>query len=142
MGKDIVTGQFNFGADELAYIQNHYIHLDHEQAATASAGVSYLWAGTRFSLDAIYGSGLREAITLPGGEMIPNGGHLPGYAQANFGMTHTFTLPTVGDIEARLDVINITDSKYEIRSGTGVGVGAASWGERRSFYFGLTKAFE
>ena len=51
MGKDIVTSQFNFSADELAYIQNHYIHLDHEQAATASAGVSYLWEGARFSLD-------------------------------------------------------------------------------------------
>ncbi len=137
MGKDIVTSQFNFGADELAYIQNHYIHLDHEQAATASAGVSYLWEGTRFSLDGIYGSGLREAA--PNG--VPNGAHLPGYVQANFGVSHTFTLPTVGDVQLRADVINLTDTAYEIRSGTGVGVGAPSWGQRRSLYFGITKPF-
>ena len=137
MGKDIVTSQFNFGADELAYIQDHYIHLDHEQAATASAGVSYLWEGTRFSLDGIYGSGLREAAA----NGVPNGAHLAGYVQANFGAMHTFDLPTVGEVQFRVDVINITDTAYEIRSGTGVGVGAPSWGERRSVYFGITKPF-
>ncbi len=37
IGKDIVSAQFNFGADDLAYIEDHYIHLDHEQQFTASA---------------------------------------------------------------------------------------------------------
>ena len=138
MGKDIITSQFNFSADRLAYIQDHYIHLDHEQAATASAGVSYLWEGTRFSLDGLYGSGLRQECNPPG---APNGCHLPGYVQANFGVTHTFDLPDAGPIQLRVDVINITDTAYEIRSGTGVGVGAPSWGERRSLYFGVTKSF-
>jgi outer membrane receptor for ferrienterochelin and colicins len=141
MGKDIVTSQFNFGADELAFIQDHYIHLDHEQAATASAGVSYLWQGTRFSLDGIYGSGLREDNTLSNGQLIPNGAPLKAYVQANFGVMRTFTLPEAGDVQLRMDVINITDTAYEIRSGTGVGVGAPSWGERRSIYFGITKPF-
>ncbi|HTW33985.1 MAG TPA: TonB-dependent receptor [Rhizomicrobium sp.] len=137
-GKDIVTSQFNFSADDLAYIQNHYIHLDHEQAATASAGVSYLWEGTRFSLDGIYGSGLRQDDPVTG---VPNGEPLKPYVQANFGVMHTFTLPAAGDVQFRIDVINITDTAYEIRSGTGVGVGAPSWGERRSVYFGITKPF-
>ena len=137
-GKDIVTSQFNFSADDLTYIQNHYIHLDHEQAATASAGVSYLWEGTRFSLDGIYGSGLRQDDPVTG---VPNGEPLKPYVQANFGVMHTFTLPEAGDVQFRIDVINITDTAYEIRSGTGVGVGAPSWGERRSVYFGITKPF-
>jgi outer membrane receptor for ferrienterochelin and colicins len=141
MGKDIVTSQFNFSADELAFIQNHYIHLDHEQAATASAGVSYLWEGTRFSLDGIYGSGLREDNTLSSGQLIPNGKPLKAYVQANFGVSRTFDLPTAGPVQFRVDIINLTDTAYEIRSGTGVGVGAPSWGERRSVYFGITKPF-
>ena len=34
MGKDIVSAQFNFGADELAFIGNNFIHLDHDQTWT------------------------------------------------------------------------------------------------------------
>ena len=136
-GKDIVSSQFNFGPDELAYIQDHYIHLDHEQAATGSGGISYNWQGTRFSLDTIYGSGLRKLSA----EGIPNGAHLPGYAQVNLGVSHTFTLPAVGDLAFRLDLINALDSVYQIRSGTGVGVGAPSYGPRRGFFAGITKEF-
>jgi len=139
MGKDIFTSQFEFDPGDLAYIQNHYIHLDHEQAATASGGVSYLWDGTRLSLDGIYGSGLREDDPVTG---VPNGAHLPGYAQFNFGATHSFSLPTVGDFSVRFDIINLLDQKYEIRSGTGVGVGAPSWGARRGFFAGITKEFD
>ena len=40
MGTDINSAQFNFGADELAYIAQHYIHLDHDQTWTASGGSS------------------------------------------------------------------------------------------------------
>ncbi len=134
-GKDIFTSQFEFNPDDLAYIQSHYIHLDHEQAATGSAGVSYLWSGTRLSADMLYGSGLRKDGA------VPNGDHLPAYEQVNFGATHDFDLPTVGDLSLRFDVINVFDQKYEIRSGTGVGVGAPSWGPRRGFFAGITKAF-
>jgi outer membrane receptor protein involved in Fe transport len=47
----------------------------------------------------------------------------------------------VGDLSVRFDVINVFDQAYEIRSGTGVGVGAPSWGPRRGFFAGITKAF-
>jgi outer membrane receptor for ferrienterochelin and colicins len=133
MGKDIFTSQFEFDPGDLSYIQNNYIHLDHEQAATASAGISYLWSGTRFSADMLYGSGLREDGA------VPNGDHLPGYEQVNFGASHSFDLPKVGAFTVRFDVINVLDQKYEIRSGTGVGVGAPSWGPRRGFFAGITK---
>jgi outer membrane receptor protein involved in Fe transport len=139
MGKDIFTSQFEFDPTDLAYIRNNYIHLDHEQAATASGGLSYLYQGTRVSLDMIYGSGLREDDPVTN---VPNGAHLPGYEQVNFGATHSFSLPTVGDFSVRFDIINLADQKYEIRSGTGVGVGAPSWGARRGFFAGITKEFD
>jgi outer membrane receptor protein involved in Fe transport len=41
-GKDIDSAQFNFAPEDLAYIANNYIHLDHEQQKTASGGISYL----------------------------------------------------------------------------------------------------
>ena len=48
------------GLTELQYIDSHWIYTDHNQFVTGSAGVSYLWNGTRFSADMIYGSGLRN----------------------------------------------------------------------------------
>ncbi len=42
----IVSAQFNFGADELAFIASHQINTDHSQSLTASGGLSYLWRDT------------------------------------------------------------------------------------------------
>jgi outer membrane receptor protein involved in Fe transport len=137
VGRDIESSQFNFDPGELAYIATHFISLDHEQHFTASAGVSWLFEGTRFSADMLLGSGLRA--TPDGGP--PNGTHLPYYAQVNVGLQHSFDLPSVGGLIARFDVINVFDEKYEIRNGTGVGVGAPQWGPRRGFFGGLEKDF-
>ena len=41
MGKDINSAQFNFSPDELAFIRNNFIHLDHDQIWSASAGSAY-----------------------------------------------------------------------------------------------------
>ena len=46
----------------------------------------------------------------------------------------------LGGLTARLDAINVSDSKYEIRDGTGVGVGAPQFGARRGLFAGLSKA--
>jgi outer membrane receptor for ferrienterochelin and colicins len=146
-GKDIESAQFNFAPEDLAYIANNYIHLDHEQQKTASGGVSYLWRDTRFSADFLVGSGLRADLDLPpgvttayGGTGIPNGEHLPYYTQVNTGVTHIFTIPGAGALTARFDVVNIFDKEYQIRNGTGVGVGAPQYGPRRGFFFGLSKS--
>jgi hypothetical protein len=37
-------------------------------------------------------------------------------------------------------VINVMDKRYEIRDGTGVGVGAPQFGPRRGLFFGLSKS--
>ena len=146
-GKDIDTAQFNFAPADLAYIAANYIHLDHEQEFTASGGVSYLWRGTRISADFLEGSGLRADLPLPpgvttayGGTGIPNGDHLPYYTQINTGLTHAFEIAGAGTLTARFDVINILDKVYQIRNGTGVGVGAPQYGPRRGLFFGLSKS--
>ncbi len=141
IGKDIVSSQFNFSAADLAYIADHYIHLDHEQQVTASGGVSYVWHGTRVSADMLLGSGLRSTLVLPDGSSIPNGDHLPYYTQVNLGVEHDFDRQGLSGLTARIDVINLLDKIYEIRNGTGVGVGAPQFGPRRGLFLGLTESF-
>jgi hypothetical protein len=139
-GKDIDSAQFNFSQAELNYIATHYIHLDHEQRITASGGASYLWRETRFSADLLLGSGLRADQELPDGDSIPNGAHLPYYTQVNLGVSHVFHIDNAGTLTARFDLINAFDKIYEIRDGTGVGVGAPQFGPRRGFFVGLSKS--
>jgi outer membrane receptor protein involved in Fe transport len=146
-GKDIDSAQFNFSQTDLDYIANNWIHLDHEQQHTASGGASYVYEGTRVSADFLMGSGLRADLELPpgqtngyGGDDIPNGEHLPYYTQVNAGISHVFDVTSAGTVTARFDVINVFDKIYEIRNGTGVGVGAPQFGARRGFFFGLSKS--
>jgi len=134
-GKDIVSSQFNFDPADLAVISRQFIFLDHDQTYTASAGFAYRFGeGTRVSADLIYGSGLRKD-----GD-VPNGAHVPGYAQVNLGAAHEFQMAG-GPLTLRADVINLFDKKYEIRDGTGVGVGAPQFGPRRGVFAGISKAF-
>jgi outer membrane receptor protein involved in Fe transport len=140
-GKGVESAQFNFGTDDLAYIARNYIHLDHEGRVSASGGVSYLYWGTRFSVDALFGSGLRSDLTLPDGSTIPNGDHTPSYLQVNFGLSHAFDIGATGPLTVRFDVINVADKVYQIRDGSGVGVFAPQYGPRRGFFGGLAYRF-
>ena len=133
--KDIVSAQFNFDPGDLAFIATNAIHTDHDQLLTASAGASYLWQDTRFSIDLLAGSGLRS-----GGDH-PNGHALPSYEQVNLGIAQRIEAPTFGRLEARFDIINVLDEVYRIRDGTGIGVGAPQFGPRRAFFAGLKKEF-
>jgi outer membrane receptor protein involved in Fe transport len=140
-GRDIVSSQFNFNPQELAYIADHFIYLDHNQTYSASMGASYRCGDSRFSGDLIYGSGLRADLPLAGGADIPNGRALAPYTQVNLSASHRFATAPGGPIEIRVDVINAVDDKYEIRDGTGVGVGAPQYGPRRGVFAGFTKEF-
>ncbi len=140
-GEDIVSSQFNFAADDLAYIADHFIDLDHSASYTASAGASYEWRGTRLGADMLYGSGLRADLTLPDGMVIPNGQVLPSYVQANLTLSHRFDNTPGGATTVRLDVINVANKVIELRNGTGVGVFAPQFGPRRGFFVGVTKDF-
>jgi len=139
-GKEVESAQFNFSPDDLAYLASNHIHLDHEGRVAASGGASYLWQGTRFSADFIFGTGLRQALTLPDGTVIPNGDHTPSYTVVNLGSTHEFHLGS-SLLTARFDVVNAFDRVYQIRSGTGIGVFAPQYGMRRGFFGGLAWQF-
>lgn len=142
-GKDIVSAQYFFAPEELAYIANHYIYTDHSQKVTVSGGGSYTirdGLGTLVpTMDFVYGSGLRTDD--PNG-IVPNGGELPGYWVFNAGIAQNLDGPGVlKGVTVRADVLNLLDNKYQIRSGAGVGVGAPQWGERRGFFVGVSKKF-
>jgi outer membrane receptor protein involved in Fe transport len=136
-GTNITSGQSLFGPDELAYIANHYIHVDHDQTLTVSGGAHYHFGDSQVSGDFLYGSGLR--LTPDNG--APNSGHLPHYATVNLALTHTWKATPVGTVEGRLALINAFDKVYLLRDGSGVGVGAPQYGERRSIYAGLSTSF-
>jgi outer membrane receptor for ferrienterochelin and colicins len=140
-GKGIESAQFNFTQDKLNYVTDNYIHLDHEGRIAASGGVSYLWQGTRISADMLFGTGLRADLIQPDGTAIPNGAHLPSYAQINLGLSHAFQLQGTGPLTARFDVTNVADKVYAIRNGTGIGVFAPQFGPRRGLFGGVSWDF-
>ena len=140
-GKGIISSQFNFSQADLDYISNHYINLDHSASYTTSAGVSYLWRGTRMGADLLYGSGLRRDLDLADGSDIPNGATTPGYTQLNLTISHRFDSAPFGPYLVRFDIINVADNITELRDGSGVGVFAAQYGPRRGFFGGITKSF-
>ncbi|MEG3122317.1 TonB-dependent receptor [Sphingomonas sp. GB1N7] len=142
-GRDIVSAQYFFAQDELDYIGNHYIYTDHSQFWTGSAGGSVTihdGLGTLVpTADLLYGNGLRADD--PAG-IVPNGGKLPSYVTANFGIAQNFDGPGFQKgLSIRFDIVNVGDRIYEIRDGSGVGVGAPQYGARRGFFAGIRKTF-
>ncbi len=129
----VVTGQYNFAQDELDFIATNFVHLDHDQALTGSGGIGYNWDGTHLAADFIFGSGLREGFA--------NTGHLPAYTTFNLSAQRDFDLGLGGPFNVRLALLNVTDRIYEIRDGSGIGVGAPQFGPRRGGYVTLTKSF-
>ena len=136
-GKDIISGQSTFAPDELAYIADHYIYLDHDQRYSLASGLSYRFGESRINGDLIYGSGLRNT---PDGTP-PNSGTVPNYTTVNLSLTHDWAGTPIGTVEGRLAVINVFDKSYLLRDGTGVGVGAPQYGIRRAIYAGLSTRF-
>jgi outer membrane receptor protein involved in Fe transport len=138
---DVVSNQYLFdntvpladlgGLTLQQYVNTHWIYTDHNQIVTGSAGVSYLWDGTRYSADMIYGSGLRTGDANIGSEAP--------YAQFNVGASHEFAMPDNKPLTVRFDIVNLFDTIYQIRSGTGIGVFAPQYGPRRGYFVGLTK---
>ena len=133
LAKNVVSGQFNFGQDELNYIATHWIHTDHDELYTASGGVSYVWEGTKFSADATFGTGLRSGFA--------NTDHVPSNTSVNLGAIRQFTLGSLGPFEGRVAVINVLDKIEPIRSGTGIGIFAPQYGQRIGFFGGISKLF-
>ena len=120
------SAQFLFAPDEFAFVKNHWIFLDHDQRFTGSAGASYTWNDWKITSDFLYGNGLRHAFV--------NSRKLPAYETINLSLQRAFTVPKVGTVKVRFDVVNLFDKIYELRDGSGIGVGAPQFGQRRGFY--------
>jgi outer membrane receptor protein involved in Fe transport len=139
-GTQINSAQFNFAQSELAFIQNNWIYLDHNQSWTGSAGAAYTFNrasdyATRVSADFIYGNGLRKTVVTPNDEAVP------AYAVINLSAAQKLPVAGTRGTTVRLDVLNLLDNSYELRDGTGVGVGAPQFGLRRTFLVSLTQKF-
>jgi outer membrane receptor protein involved in Fe transport len=136
IGKRIITSQYNFAADDLAYVDDHWIFLDHDQKLTSSGGIGYaLDDSTRVGADYLFGSGLRKDGA------VPNGASLPAYFQLNLNVSHDFTFDRFGKLHTQLALINALDRTYELRDGSGIGVGAPQFGPRRGVFLSVQKDF-
>ena len=145
-GDNINSAQFLFDPAVVAYSQHSSIYLDHDQTLTGSFGASYLWkqerGSTLFYSDLLFGSGLREdSVDSAGNLTVPNGSRVPAYYSLNLGVQHTFKINNKDRIKARFDIVNVTDDIFQLRNGTGVGVNAAQYGERRGFFGGVSFIF-
>ena len=127
-----------FNAADFNYINDHYIYLDHSQTFTGSAGLTYRITQTETTpyAEMICGSGLRSDT-----DTIPNGASVPAYDTINMGFSQGFKWAGMPNLTARLDVLNVGDQIYQIRSGSGVGVFAPQYGQRRSVFAGVTYSF-
>ena len=131
--RDINSAQYEFPRDELAYIRTHDVQLDHEGRYTVSAGLSYVFQkDTRFFLDFLYGYGLRSGFA--------NTEKLPDYYPINLGVEHVFRRKSglIRAVKLRFDCINVFDEVYQLRNGTGLGISASQYGQRRTFLFGIS----
>ena len=136
IGKRIITSQYNFAPDDLAYVNNHWIFLDHDQKLTSSGGINVaLNDSTRVGANYLFGSGLRKD-----GD-VPNGASLPAYFQLNLNLSHDFAFERFGKLHTQLAVLNVLDRTYELRDGSGIGVGAPQFGPRRGVYLSVQKDF-
>ena len=66
---------------------------------------------------------------------------MPPYGIVNLGVSHDFSDMGLEGLTGRVDIINLGDADYQIRSGTGVGVFAPQYGAQRGFFMGLSQAF-
>jgi len=119
---------------EAAYVGQHYIYLDHNQALTVSGGASYVWWGTTLGLAGTYEDGLREGFANTG-KLKPN-------VQFDLSVARSVQISEgFGKVDLRMAALNVLDRKNEIRDGSGIGVAAPAWGPRAAIYFGIAKPF-
>lgn len=133
--EDVVSNEYLIGDPvELAYLADHYAYASDAQTRTASAGSSYRWRDMLFSVDGIFGSGLRTGFA--------NEQHTPGYTQWNAAVARYFyPWENQQPLTVRLSAINLFDHSYVLRSGTGIGEFAPQYGPRRELFAEISQQF-
>ncbi|HEX7518330.1 MAG TPA: TonB-dependent receptor [Chthoniobacterales bacterium] len=125
-GTQFSSAQFLFAPDQFAYASNHWVFLDHDQRFTGSAGGSYTWNDWKAAIDGLYGNGLRRGFA--------NTQKLPPYETFNLSLQRRIKISAKTSVVVRFDVVNLLDKIYELRDGSGIGVHAPQFGQRRGFY--------
>jgi hypothetical protein len=129
----VQTGQFNFDPDELAYIDSHYITLDHQPRYGASGGVSYQWGAYAFNLDGLYSSGLRGGFA--------DLERLPSVTQFNFSAQYSLPITGLGVLTNRVALLNLLDRVNLIRPAEGIGIFQSAYGPRFTIFDSISLHF-
>lgn len=125
-GTNVSSAQFLFDPDEFAFIKHHWVFLDHDQRFTGSAGISYTWQDWKAGIDGLYGNGLRRGFA----NTMKN----HPYETFNISLQRRIKITEKTAVNVRFDIVNLFDKIYELRDGSGIGVGAPQFGQRRGFY--------
>jgi hypothetical protein len=125
-GTNVSSAQFLFDPAEFAFIKKNWVFLDHDQRFSGSAGISYTWKDWQAGIDGLYGNGLRQGFA--------NTQKLSPYETFNVNLSRRIKITEKTALKIRFDVVNILDKIYELRSGSGIGVFAPQFGQRRGFY--------
>ncbi len=144
IGRQIESAQFLFDQDDLNYIKENWVSLDHDQTLTTTLGAAYRFkyeiGETLVFVDALGGTGLHKDDEATG---IPNGSTVSPYMTLNLGVEQVFIFGGKKEthLRFRFDCINALDTTYLLRDGSGIGVNAAQFGQRRSFYGSVGLSF-
>ena len=125
-GTNASSAQFLFDPDELAFIKRNWVFLDHDQRFTGSAGISYMWNDWKAAVSGLYGNGLRRGFA--------NTKKNHPYETFSLSLERRIKITDKKSVLVRFDVVNLFDKIYELRDGSGIGVGAPQFGQRRGFY--------
>lgn len=131
--KGIETGQYNFSQAEIDYVNSHWVYMDHDQRYTVSGTLGYRADWGKLVGDALFGSGLRSGFA--------NTQTMSDYIVFNAGIVKDLKSEALGRFEGRFTVLNLFDRSYQLRDGTGIGVGAPQYGIRRTLMLGVTRKF-
>ena len=126
----VASGQYNFPAAEVSYIDRHYFVLDHTPLVGASGGAAFRWKEYQFTIDGLFSSGLRGGFA--------NQTQLPKVWQFNASAARDFVIQRFGTVSDRIMLLNIFDRTNLIRPSNGIGVFQAAYGPRITVYDALT----
>jgi hypothetical protein len=129
----VLTGQFNFPTDELAYIDSHSIVLDHQPLYGAAAGANWRIGAFSLAADGIYSSGLRGGFA--------DSEQLPQVIQVNLSAERTVHIAGMGELSNRLALLNVFDRTNLIRPAEGIGIFQSAYTPRRTLYYTLSLRF-
>lgn len=126
----VASGQYNFPADQVGFIDRHYFILDHTPLIGASGGAAYRTGPYQFTFDGLFSSGLRGGFA--------NETQLPKVWRFDLSAARDIEIPGLGRITDRVTLLNIFDRTNLIRPANGIGVLQAAYGPRITVYDSLT----